>query len=267
MRAVILAAGRGSRLRDITGSRPKCLARVGPRTLLDWQMRSLHSCGIHDIAVIAGYGADEVRRECGGGTDFVLNSRHETTNSLYSLWLARHLLLDGFVVLNCDVLFHEQLLRDLLAAPAEDALLMAAVGNQIYSDEEMKVSVDRRCVARIAKTLEPEMTHGENVGIAKFGRAGAATLVNEIAAVLTDGGVREWLPKAFENFARVRPLHVVETRGLPWIEIDVPEDYWHACAEVLTAVSSNYPARERRGRVREPHHAAAESARKTLHHV
>jgi choline kinase len=267
MKAVILAAGRGNRLRDITGNRPKCLARVGPRTLLAWQIRALHSCGIHDIAVVAGYAADDVRRECGGGTDFVVNTRHDTTNSLYSLWLARHLLTDGFVVLNCDVLFHEQLLRDLLAAPAEDALLMAAVGSQVFSDEEMKVRVDRGCVAAIAKTLEPEMTHGENVGIAKFGRAGAAILVDEITGVLTGGGLREWLPKAFERFARVRPLHVIETRGFPWIEIDLPADYWEACAKVLPAVSRKYPARERRRHVREPRHAAAEPARGTLYHV
>ena len=267
MKAVILAAGRGNRLRDITGNRPKCLARVGPRTLLAWQMRALRSCGIHDIAVVAGYGADEVRRECGGATDFVVNTRHDTTNSLYSLWLARHLLTDGFVVLNCDVLFHEQLLRDLLAAPAEDALLMAAAGSQVFSDEEMKVRVFRGCVAAIAKTLEPELTHGENVGIAKFGRTGAAMLVDEIAGVLAAGGLREWLPKAFDRFARVRPLRIIETRGLPWIEIDFPEDYWQACATVLPAVSNNYPARERRRVAREPRRAAAVPTRGTLHHV
>jgi choline kinase len=267
MRAVILAAGRGNRLRDVTGNRPKCLARVGALTLLGWQMRALNSCGIHDIAVVAGYGADEVRRECGGETQFVVNTRHDTTNSLYSLWLARHLLMDGFIVLNCDVLLHDQLLRDLLMAPAEDALLMAAVGDQVYSDEEMKISVAGGCVAAIAKTLEPEITDGENVGVAKFGRAGAAILVDEIGRVLTDGGLREWLPKAFDGFARVRPLRVVETRGFPWTEIDSPEDYRHACDEVLPAMIRNHPARERRRRVREPRHATAEPSRGTLNHV
>jgi choline kinase len=267
MKAVILAAGRGNRLRDVTGNRPKCLARIGSRTLIGWQLRALRHCGVHDIAVIAGYAADEVRRECAGVRDFVVNTRHDTTNSLYSLWLARHLLTNGFVVLNCDVLFHEQLLRDLLAAPAEDALLMAAAGSQVFSDEEMKVCVDRGCVAAMAKTLEPEMTHGENVGIAKFGRTGASILVDEIAGVLTDGGLREWLPKAFDRFARIRPLHVIDTRGFPWIEIDLPEDYWQACATVLPAVSRLYPPRERRRPVREPDHVAAEPAKGTPHHV
>ena len=99
MRAVILAAGRGGRLRDVTGNRPKCLARIGERTLIDRQIRALRRCGIDTITVVAGFRAADVRRSCGAGIDFVVNARYASTNSLYSLWLARDLLLDGFVVL------------------------------------------------------------------------------------------------------------------------------------------------------------------------
>ena len=61
MRAVILAAGRGGRLRGAAGDRPKCLARVGARTLLERQMQALRACGVDDIAVVVGYRADDVR--------------------------------------------------------------------------------------------------------------------------------------------------------------------------------------------------------------
>jgi choline kinase len=237
VRAVILAAGRGHRLHEVIGDRPKCLARIGGRTLLEHQIRSLRACGIEAITVVAGFAADDVRRACGPAIDLVVNTEHASTNSLYSLWLARDLLAQGFVVLNCDVLFHDQLLWDLLTARDEDALLMAATRGAVYSDEEMKIRVRAGCVAAIAKTLDPADADGENVGIAKFGVAGAKLLVEQIGETLAGGGVRECLPRAFAAFAMRRPLHVVETRGYPWTEIDFPEDYWRACAEVLPEIN------------------------------
>ena len=265
MRAIILAAGRGGRLRDVTGNRPKCLARIGERTLIERQIRSLRACGIDTITVVAGFRAADVRRSCGAGIDFVVNARYASTNSLYSLWLARDLLLDGFVVLNCDVLFHDQLLRDLLSSRDEDALLMAAPRGQSYADEEMKVSVRRGCVADIAKTLAPDAADGENVGIAKFGATGAQVLVQEADALVGAGKVREWLPRAFAAFARRRPLHVVETRGYPWIEIDFPEDYWRACADILPAIADVDQSVDRRRTVLVPAQTAASG--RSLHHV
>jgi choline kinase len=89
----------------------------------------------------------------------------------------------------------------------------------------------------IAKTLADEDADGENVGIAKFGRSGAARLVEAMDRILAKGGVREWLPRAFAEFAATRPLRIVETRGYPWIEIDFPEDYWRACTEVLPSIT------------------------------
>ena len=241
MRAIILAAGRGRRLRDVIGERPKCLARIGDRTLIERQIRSLRACGIDAITVVAGFRPVDVRRTCGPGVDLVTNTRHETTNSLYSLWLARDLLRDGFVVLNCDVLFHDQLLRDLLTSRDEDALLMAANRGERYSDEEMKIRARCGAVADIAKTIEPAEADGENVGIAKFGKAGAAALVAAMHEILAAGGAREWLPRAFAAVAAKRPLRIVETRGYPWIEIDFPEDYWRACTEVLPAMTDGVP--------------------------
>jgi choline kinase len=267
MRAVILAAGRGHRLREVSGDRPKCLTPIGTSTLLDRQFRSLRRCGIDDVVVVAGYRAEEVRKACDAGIKMVINARYSTTNSLYSLWLARNLLMEGFVVLNCDVLFHDQLLWNLLTARHEDALLMAAAEGQVYSDEEMKVRVRNGCVSAIAKTLDPAESDGENVGIAKFGAAGAAILVNELERVLVDGGMREWLPGAFDRFARIRPLHVVETRGLPWTEIDFPADYWRACAEILPAIADGQIGGEHRRRPRGPQQIAADRSGRTLHHV
>ena len=237
MTGIILAAGRGGRLRSVAGNRPKCMLRVGEWTLIERQIRSLRECDIDPIVIVSGYGADQLRRTAGARIVFVHNERFASTNSLYSFWLARNWLFDGGVILNGDVLFHDRLLVDLLADPQEDALLVDAHRNG-YTDEEMKVRIGNGRVLDIAKTLGDDEADGENVGIAKFGREGARALIHEVNQLMTCGGAIEWLPRAFAALCRVRPLHVVETRGHPWIEIDFPEDYWRACREVLPAIEA-----------------------------
>src|SRR3954471_23494577 len=143
MRGIILAAGRGSRLNGTAGDKPKCLVRAGGMTLLERQVRALRRAGIDDIVVVVGCQADRVRQSCGAGVQYVENSRFAETNSLFSLWTARALLYEGFVVLNCDVLFHPVLLEELLATDHDAALLIdyRAEGQSPYGDEEMKVKV------------------------------------------------------------------------------------------------------------------------------
>jgi L-glutamine-phosphate cytidylyltransferase len=239
-RAVILAAGSGSRLRPVIGPYPKCLARVGDRSLLERQLDTLRDHGVDAITVVVGYRKDAIEPVCGRDVHLVYNPDYATTNSLYSLWCARDLLSDGFVVLNSDVLFHPHLLTRLLASSHEDALLMAAREPDVrYSDEEMKVHVRNGCVAAIDKALDDSLADGENLGIAKFGAEGAKVLLAHADALVAAGQVREWLPRAFHAFSQQRPLHVIETAGYPWIEIDFPDDYLRACRETLPAIAAD----------------------------
>jgi len=242
MRGIILTAGRGDRLRPITGDRPKCLTTVGGCTILERQLRALRACGISRIAVVTGYRAEDVRRVGGPSIEFVHNPRYAMTNSLYSLWLARDLLGEGFVVLNCDVVFHRQMLMDLLAARDEDALLVALRGrDELYSDEEMKLRVRNGRVVEISKALRDGDSDGESIGIAKFGASGAALLVEEMDRLIAAGAIRDWAPAAFDGFCRRRPLHVVDHRGFPWIEIDSPHDYWRACTHIAPVLDDAVP--------------------------
>ena len=238
MRAIILAAGKGSRLNGSTEETPKCLVTVGGVSLIERQITVLQDAGIDDITVVVGCQADRVRRTCGYGISYLENTRYAETNSLYSLWMARALLYEGFVVLNCDVLFHPALLDDLLSARHEDALLLAYRGadDAPFGDEEMKVKVRGGRVIEISKEMAPDEADGENLGIVKFGARGAAVLVEIMDRLVAAGSLRAWAPRAFAEFAQVRPLHAVGTRGLPWIEIDFPEDYRRAVRDILPQI-------------------------------
>jgi L-glutamine-phosphate cytidylyltransferase len=244
MRGIILAAGKGSRLNGTAGEMPKCLVKVGGETLIERQIRALRAAGIRDIAVVAGCQAERVQRACGHDVTYVENAKYAQTNSMYSLWLARPLLFEGFVVLNCDVLFHPVLLDDLLTTRHEDALLLAyrEAHQPPFGDEEMKVKVRCGRVVDISKQMPPDEADGENLGIVKFGPEGAARLVQIMDELVAAGGLRDWAPRAFREFAQVRPLHAIGTRGYPWIEIDFPDDYQRAVRDILPAIEADRQA-------------------------
>jgi len=247
MRGIILAAGKGARLNNISGDEAKCLVRVGGLTLLERQIRTLKMLGIDDIVTVVGYGADRVRHVCKTSTRYIDNEEYDRTNSLYSLWLARHLLFEGFVVLNADVLFHPAILRDLLASRHEDALLVCYSDEAEASlgEEEMKVKVRGGQVVEITKDMDPLDADGENVGIAKFGPQGASLLVERMDALITAGRWREWAPRAFHDFAAIRSLHAISTRGHAWIEIDFPADYFRAIEEVMPGIEATEESEDR----------------------
>ncbi|HEU4795133.1 MAG TPA: phosphocholine cytidylyltransferase family protein [Pyrinomonadaceae bacterium] len=233
MRAIILAAGKGKRLDTISGAYPKCLLEVGGVSLIERQISALKAIGVDAITVVIGFGGEHVRERCGSGITYVENEIHAETNSLYSLWLTRDLLADGFVVLNADVLFHTQMLADLLASEHEDALLISYQPRATLGEEEMKVKVQDGYVVDISKQMDPAEADGENVGIVKFGPAGAALLVEKMNELVAAGNRKAWAPRAFGEFAAVRPLRAISTSGHPWIEIDFPEDYARAVEEIV----------------------------------
>jgi choline kinase len=237
MRGIILAAGKGSRLNGTAGDKPKCLVEAGGITLLERQIAALHRSGIEDVTVVVGCQSDRVRARCGSRVTYVENSRFAETNSLYSLWTARALLYEGFVVLNCDVLFHPALLDDLLTTHHDAALLISyREPGQQYGDEEMKVKVRDGLVVDMSKAMDAAEADGENLGIVKFGPASAPHLVRILDRIVAEGGLRDWAPKAFNEFAQQRPLHALGTHGYPWIEIDFPEDYQRAVRDILPAI-------------------------------
>jgi choline kinase len=237
---VILAAGCGTRLAGSNIVRPKCLAPFDGAALIELQMRALRACGVEDIVVVVGFEADHVRRRCPAGVRFIENPRFAETNSLYSLWLTRGMLSHGFVVLNCDVLFDPDMLRDLLTARHPDGLLVSypGSGDAPFGDEEMKVKVRAGRVVDIRKDLPEGEVDGENVGIVKFSASGAARLVRILDQFVAAGAVRDWAPRAFREFGREAALYAIGTRGLPWIEIDTPADYRRATVQVFPAIRS-----------------------------
>jgi len=129
MKAVILAAGQGTRLRPLTNHLPKCLVQVHRKPLLQYQLESLQQAGIQHCVIVVGYLGDMVQRHFGpkfGNVriTYVTNEIFNHTNNIYSLWVARQELNDDILLLEGDLLFEEGLLGDIIRSPYTDVAVV-----------------------------------------------------------------------------------------------------------------------------------------------
>jgi choline kinase len=225
-RAVILAAGHGTRMGTLTADRPKAMLEVDGVPLIDRHLDALASCGIRDVTLVVGYRQQRLRDHLRNRVRYIDNTRYHDTNSLYSLWLARHELMAGAVIMNSDLFVSRELMRRLVQMPVEDAVLVDQ--HSTLADEEMKVRIWNGFAIDFSKELAPLEADAENVGILKFGARGGKRLVAQIDALIAAGEFNAWAPMAFRAFARESPLRAVATDGIPWTEIDFPEDLGRA---------------------------------------
>ena len=117
MRAILLAAGRGSRMQSLTDERPKCLVELRGKTLLEWQLGALRDAGIDEIAIVTGY-----KRELLTGRGLVefYNSRWAETNMVSSLACAESwLIAESCIVSYADIFYESSAVGSLVncAAP------------------------------------------------------------------------------------------------------------------------------------------------------
>jgi choline kinase len=105
--------------------------------------------------------------------------------------------------------------------------------------EEMKVQVRDGKILDISKDMDPAAADGENVGLVKFSAAGAERLFATAGALVAQGVVRAWAPRAFQEMCASHALYAVGTDGLPWIEIDFPEDLERARSHIYPSVRAD----------------------------
>jgi choline kinase len=221
-RAVILAAGNGTRMGRLTADRPKAMLDVEGVSIIERALDALAASGVADVTIVSGYQSARLRDHLGTRVHFVENLRYRETNSLYSLWLAREALAAGAVVMNSDVLVSPELIARLVGAPVEDAALVDITS--ALAEEEMKVRIWNGFAIDFSKTLPPWEAHAENVGVLKFGAEGGQRLVGHLDALVVENAANAWAPLAFRALAAEWPIRAVDTGGLAWTEIDFPTD-------------------------------------------
>ena len=211
MKAVILAAGKGTRLHDLTEKTPKCLVPVKNRPILDYQLAALEAAGIQDILVVTGYCSDQVEAYAQGRYLTIKNEDFETTNSIYSLWLTKNeVSASDFILLNGDVVIDQDLLLDLINCSAPCAALIDDQKDLI--DGEMNVAIRDENISQFSKNLKAADADGESVQITKFGKREASLLFDRIDQLIRAGETQKFPAFAYDA---IFPAVGNET-GLRW---------------------------------------------------
>lgn len=235
MKAIILAAGTASRLRPLTSNTPKCLLKVGERTLLERSMDALIKAGIHEFVIVTGYLhgmiEDFVSQTYGESikVSFIHNALYETTNNIYSLWLARPEA-DGqeVLLLDSDLLYDGQIVERVLADSHDNVLTLI---RHELGEEEMKVVMDKNgAITEISKTCNPALAAGESLGIERMGKAYTTALYKELDIMMN----QEHLENTFYELAFLRLIakgttfSVLDVTELFSCELDTIEDFENA---------------------------------------
>ena len=232
MRAIILAAGAGTRLSPLTSNCPKCLVPAGSRVLLDYQIGALRRVGVEDIVLVIGYKAGQIRRHCGAAARYIENPEYLTTNSIYSFFLARQELDTDLFLFNCDILFHPDVLKRMLDSEYSNVV---AVDSQVgRSADEMNVQFSSDgCVKAISKELDPAIAQAQSVQLVKLDAAGARLVAEEVENLIAQEKKGAFPTASYAPLIRANRFYSVEAGDLPWAEIDSMEDYAQAMKYVV----------------------------------
>ena len=230
---VILAAGMAKRLRPLTDVCPKCLLKVGERTLLERTVDAMLGAGINELVVVTGYRAEMIRdflttHYPSLNIHFIDNPDYAHNNNIFSLWLTRPYT-DGreFLLSDSDILFDPQVISAVLRP--EGSVL--AVNRHELGEEEMKVVVDsNNRVVEISKVCAVEKAIGESVGFEKMTADYSKALFVELEQMIEREGLIDiFYERAFERLIpQGHTFSVVDTTDYFSIELDTPEDFENA---------------------------------------
>ncbi|MEK7220059.1 MAG: phosphocholine cytidylyltransferase family protein [candidate division NC10 bacterium] len=239
MRAIVLVAGVGWRLKPYTETTPKCLMEIGGKSLLRRYLDAFAALGVDEAVLVVGHLKEQIMAEASRGpaeveVRFVTNEQF-TRGNILSLWHARHEFDDDILIMDGDVLYPRELLARLIASPDSNAIAV----DERYQDtgEEQKVVCEDGWVVEVTKKISGDpRVRGEAVGILRLSAEAAEVLRGILEEFIETGKDSLEYEDALRELAAEVPIGVVEVGDLPWIEIDFEEDLARAREQILPEV-------------------------------
>ncbi|HPV01403.1 MAG TPA: phosphocholine cytidylyltransferase family protein [Clostridiales bacterium] len=225
MKALILAAGMGTRLSPITDSCPKSLVPVNGKPILDKQLENLYENGIREITVIAGYKHDVLKSHVNTlfpEVNIIFNRDYATTNNMFSAYLGRQFVEGSdFLMMNADVFFDSSVISSLLNHGAENAIV-TDIGN--YLEESMKVTEENGRITGISKQISKKDALGSSIDVYKFSEsAGSAFFKKCHEYIVVKKELNLWSEVALNDILREVQFEACPLVGR-WTEIDDHSD-------------------------------------------
>ena len=230
--ALLLAAGTGSRLQPLTDDLPKCLTDVNEITILERLVRGLESWGFERLVVVVGH-LDGCLRDfldsLGSGLtiEYVSSTRYRTTNNITSLWAARHAIREPFLLLECDLIFDDDLLGTMLEADriAVSRILPWMNGTTVSLDHSQQV-----IRFHMGEDTAPEEHTHKTVNIYSFSRTSWQRITQRLEEFISAGRVNEYYEAVFAELVDQGQLSLeaVFFDNQRWFEIDTLADLHEA---------------------------------------
>jgi len=236
-KAVILAAGFGSRLRPLTDLRPKPLVEVNGIPILHNALRNLEAVGVEEVTVVVGYRKDAIQYSCGNSfgnleINYVESPDFDKTGSAYSLWLARHALLTGDTyLLEGDVFFEEDALRYLMRANAANAAAVAPFEPTMEGSAAVVSETGFISEVRLKQTASNLVTGGQalfkTMNLIRFSGSTLRTvIVSVLDELIGSGALKAYTEEVLNLLIEKSGIKIAAVRcdDLKWYEIDSEED-------------------------------------------
>lgn len=237
-KAIILAAGVGRRLGLHTSVLPKIMLTFNGETLLARHLSMLKRSRLSNVTIVVGYEADQIEaavpEAAGGLTVITIENPDFREGSVVSLWAARDVLRSGapIVLMDGDVLYDHRLMSRLMTSLHSDVLLLDRELDP--GDEPVKLCVREGSIVDFHKRpTEAYDFHGESVGFFRFAPDTAAELANRVDAYIDAGRRSVEYEEPIRDMIMQSPpdrFGFEDITGLPWTEIDFPEDLVKATA-------------------------------------
>lgn len=229
MKALILAAGLGTRLAPITNDRPKSLVEVNGKAILMKQIENLRVNDVVDITIVSGYKAEILKKvvhERYPEIKIIESVDYATTNNMYSAYLGREFVGgSAYLMMNADVFYDASVIKALLECKAENAIV-TDIGH--YLEESMKVIEKDGRLIQISKTITEGEALGTSIDVYKFSADGGAAFFRKCAEYIEEKKeLKMWSEVALNDI-----LSDVVFRACPlvgrWFEIDNHDDLAYA---------------------------------------
>lgn len=234
---VLLAAGKGERLMPLTESCPKAMVQVGGMPLAERALNELRAAGAGRVVVIGGHGVESLVQL---GAEVRINPRYETTDNVYSLYLARDVVGRGCFIVNSDVLFGAEIARRLVA---QRGTVLLCDDSHPPGPEAMKIAAEGDMLNALSKKLPTRSAIGEYIGLARIDPAHGPELRGTLERFVASRRVHVYYEDALADIAQRVPVQVCSVGSLAWIEIDDHDDLKRAQEIVVPRLESDVPAR------------------------
>jgi choline kinase len=226
MKAILLAAGRGTRIARNVEKVPKSTLPIDGESLIRRSVKILQSEGM-DCVVCTGYQEQKIR-EALDGLDHVryyCNPFYDVTNSIASLWFAREELDDDVIILNADVFFSKEILQ-LLMEDARNPVMAIDYSRTKEGDYFFYTSLDGR-IEKYGKGLPIEQRTCEYVGMAKISKEFLPIFKQRMDEMIFAQKHDAWWETVLYSFTdeQEHNVYTADVDGRFWAEIDYFDDY------------------------------------------